>query len=112
MPQADYSNWDTRYERRIIIILFLGFGVVGLDRSIIAPLFPYMQADLGLSDGAIGYLAGVLGMVWGIFAIVGGAMADKIGHRKILIPAAFMVSLACGPSGMVQVINQSLNDKI
>ena len=53
-----------------------------------------------LSD--IGRLAGILGILWGIFAIFSGRLSDKIGHRKILIPAIIVFSLMSGLSGMVQ----------
>jgi hypothetical protein len=33
------SGADTRYEWQAILLLALGFGLVGLDRWIIAPLF-------------------------------------------------------------------------
>jgi predicted MFS family arabinose efflux permease len=60
------TAWDTSYEWKAVVLLGIGFGLVGLDRWIIAPLFPFIAADLGLSDGDIGRLAGVLGVVWGI----------------------------------------------
>jgi MFS family permease len=59
-----------------------------------------MSADLGLSVQQAGTLIGVLGLVWGVFAIVSGRLADKVGHRKILIPAILLFSLMSGFSGM------------
>jgi len=102
VPNTKYKNWDTTYEWKVVLLLSLGFGLVGLDRWIIAPLFPFIAADLGLSDGAIGQLSGVLGVVWGIFAIFSGQMADKVGHRKILIPSVFIFSILSGVSSMAQ----------
>ena len=102
MQQSVDSHWDTQYEWKIVILLFLGFGLVGLDRWIIAPLFPFIAEDLGLAPSSIGTLAGALGVVWGVFAIFSGRMADIIGHRKILIPAIFIFSLLSGFSGMAQ----------
>ncbi|MEQ1572865.1 MAG: MFS transporter [Vicinamibacterales bacterium] len=92
--------WDTAYEWKSVTLLGLGFGLVGLDRWIIAPLFPSMAEDLGLGYQAIGNLVGVLGLVWGVFAIVSGRLSDSVGHRKILIPAIIMFSLMSGLSGM------------
>src|SRR6266853_1350286 len=40
---------DTSYEWKAVTLLGLGFGLVGLDRWIIAPLFPFMMKDLHLS---------------------------------------------------------------
>ena len=104
------KQWDTAYEWKAVLLLGLGFGLVGLDRWIIAPLFPCMMATgtapecgapgLGLSYQAIGNLVGVLGIVWGIFAAISGRISDAVGHRKILIPAILLFSLMSGFSGM------------
>jgi len=83
-------------------LLGVGFGLVGLDRWIIAPLFPFIAKDLGLADGDIGRLAGYLGVTWGVLAILSGLLSDRIGHRKVLIPAILVFSLMSGLSGMAQ----------
>jgi hypothetical protein len=51
---AGAGQWDTAYEWKAVALLGLGFGLVGLDRWIIAPLFPFIAADLGLPEGEIG----------------------------------------------------------
>src|SRR3954465_1372955 len=102
MPPATRSassDWDTSYEWKAVALLGLGFGLVGLDRWIIAPLFPFIAADLGLADGDVGRLAGILGILWGVFAIFSGRLSDRIGHRKILIPAILLFSMLSGLSG-------------
>lgn len=96
------TAWDTSYEWKTVALLGVGFGLVGLDRWIIASLFPVMAADLGLPEGEIGRLAGILGILWGVFAIFSGRLSDAIGHRKVLIPAIILFSLMSGFSGMVQ----------
>jgi len=95
------SSWDTAYEWRAVTLLGIGFGLVGLDRWIIAPLFPFIARDLGLAEGEIGRLAGILGVLWGVFAIFSGRLSDRIGHRKVLIPAILLFSLMSGFSGVV-----------
>lgn len=96
-----HSGWDTTYEWKAVTLLGLGFGLVGLDRWIIAPLFPFMMKDLNLGYQDLGNLVGVLGILWGIFAIVSGRISDTIGHRKVLIPSIFLFSLLSGLSGLV-----------
>jgi MFS family permease len=105
------SSWDKDYEWKAVTLLGIGFGLVGLDRWIIAPLFPCMAATgvmpgcgaagLGLDYQAIGNLVGILGLVWGVFAAVSGRLSDSIGHRKVLVPAILLFSLMSGVSGMV-----------
>jgi MFS family permease len=99
---AAKGSWDTTYEWRAVTLLGLGFGLVGLDRWIIASLLPFgMAADLGLNVQDGGNVIGALGLAWGVFAIFSGRFADKIGHRKVLIPAILLFSLLSGLSGMV-----------
>src|SRR5712671_469228 len=90
------TRWDTGYEWKAVLLLGLGFGLVGLDRWIIAPLFPCMAAS-GIAEGCG---APGLGLVWGVFAAISGRLSDAVGHRKILIPAILLFSLMSGFSGM------------
>jgi len=94
------ARWDTSYEWKAVTLLGLGFGLVGLDRWIIAPLFPFMLDDLGLDLQDQGSIIGILGMAWGVFAIFSGRLSDSIGHRKVLIPAVLVFSLLSGVSGL------------
>jgi MFS family permease len=94
------NGWDTSYEWKAVTLLGLGFGLVGLDRWIIAPLFPFMLRDLGLNLQDQGNIIGALGLAWGIFAVFSGRLSDAIGHRKVLIPAVFLFSLLSGASGL------------
>jgi MFS family permease len=95
-------GWDTAYEWKAVALLGIGFGLVGLDRWIISPLWPEIYPELGLEPSAIGTLAGVLGVVWGVFAIFSGNLSDRIGHRKVLIPAIILFSVLSGVTGMAQ----------
>jgi len=102
MAAPSTARWDTSYEWKTVALLGIGFGLVGLDRWIIASLFPAMAMDLGLPEGEIGRLSGWLGIAWGVLAICSGRLSDRIGHRKVLIPAIILFSLLSGLSGLVQ----------
>ncbi|CAM2185971.1 Sialic acid transporter NanT [Paraburkholderia sacchari] len=94
------NTWDTAYERKAVTLLALGFGLVGLDRWLIAPLFPSIMQDLNLNAQDVGNCIGILGLSWGVFAAVMGGMSDKVGRRKVLIPAIIAFSLLSGFSGL------------
>jgi predicted MFS family arabinose efflux permease len=94
------TRWDTSYEWKTVTLLGLGFGLVGLDRWIIAPLFPSMMKDLNMGYQDIGNLVGALGLLWGVFAIISGSISDRIGHRKVLIPATLAFAALSGLSGL------------
>ena len=92
--------WDTQYEWKSVALLTLGFGLVGLDRWIVAPLAPAMMADLHLNPQDINNLVAALGLAWGVAAIFLGGLSDRIGRRKVLIPAIVLFSLLSGFSGL------------
>ncbi|MEX3897617.1 MFS transporter [Paraburkholderia sp. BR10954] len=94
------NDWDVGYEWKAVVLLALGFGLVGLDRWLIAPLFPAIMKDLHLTAQDVGNCIGILGLSWGIFAALMGGISDKIGRRKVLIPAILAFSLLSGFSGL------------
>ena len=91
---------DPAYEWRIVTLLTLGFGLVGLDRWVISALFPAMARDLNLNYQELGVLIGSLGIAWGLFSIIGGGLSDRFGRRRVLIPAIVGFSLLSGVSGL------------
>lgn len=94
------SQHDTAYERKTLILLGLGFGLVGLDRWIVAPLFPYMMRDLGLNFQQLGSLIGILSVTWGVWAIAMGPVSDRIGRKKMLVVTMVAFSLLSSLSGL------------
>ncbi|NVZ29141.1 MFS transporter [Pseudomonas gingeri] len=98
--QTSATPHDSRYEWKAVLLLALGFGLVGLDRWILAPLFPAMMQDLHLSYSQLGTLVGALALAWGAFSILIGNVSDRVGRRAILIPALLIFSVLSGFSGM------------
>jgi predicted MFS family arabinose efflux permease len=94
------GKWDSSYELKAVLILSCAFGLVGLDRFILPPLAPAMMKDLGFNYQDIGGLVGVLGVCWGVSAILIGSLSDRIGRRNMLVPAVVAFSLLSVLSGM------------
>ncbi len=91
---------DSAYELKTVLLLAVGFGLVGLDRWMVAPLFPYMMRDLGLNFQQLGNLIGVLAVAWGAWAIASGPISDRIGRKKILVWTMIAFSLLSSFSGL------------
>ena len=73
--------------------------VIVLDVTIVAIALPAMQADLGLSTTALGWVLTAYTLVFGGCLLAAGRLADRIGRRRafgagLLLFAA--ASLACG----------------
>jgi predicted MFS family arabinose efflux permease len=99
-PMSTPTAWDTDYERRAVVLLTLAFGLVGLDRWVLPPLFPAMMVELRLNYQHLGNLVGVLGIAWGVSSIVMGAVADRVGRKRVLVPAVAVFSLLSAFSGV------------
>ncbi|HTK71341.1 MAG TPA: MFS transporter [Croceibacterium sp.] len=97
---ASQGGFDTGYEWKIILVLSLTFGLVGLDRFILPVLFPAFMGELGLDYGDLGNLVGILAVFWGLSAFAMGFVSDRVGRRKVLIPAVIVFSLMSALSGM------------
>jgi len=91
---------DGAYELKTVLLLAVGFGLVGLDRWMVAPLFPYMMRDLGLNFQQLGNLIGVLAVAWGAWAIASGPISDRIGRKNILVWTMIAFSLLSSLSGL------------
>jgi MFS family permease len=100
------KSWDTGYEWKAVTLLTLGFGLVGLDRWVIADLAgakaSTMVADLHLANppADIGNLIAALGIAWGVSSLFMGNLSDRFGRKKVLVPALIVFSLLSGFSGM------------
>jgi predicted MFS family arabinose efflux permease len=101
---ATNGGWDTSYEIKTVTLLTIGFGLVGLDRWLIAPLFPAIVGDLNLNYQDLGNIVGALGLAWGISAVLFGGLSDRIGRKRVLLPALVGFSLFSGLTGVASGI--------
>ena len=79
------------YEFKIVLLLALLFGIVGLDRFVVLYLFPVIIPELGLNNMQAGAVASVLAFTWAISTWVLGSLSDKYGRKRVLfILASFL----------------------
>ena len=66
------------YAWYVLIVLVCVYIFNFIDRSILTILGPYIQKDLGLSDGQLGLLSGtVFALFYGLFGLALGRLADS-----------------------------------
>lgn len=97
---SNEKRWDTSYEWKAMLTLSLAFGLVGLDRFILPPLFSPMMKDLGLNYQDLGNIVGILAIAWGTSAIFVGGLSDRLGRRNVLVPAVVLFSVLSALSGV------------
>lgn len=94
------ETWDTRYEYKVVALMFVGYGLVSLDRFILFPLFPTIAADLGLNYGELGLISAVLALTWGMSSFFAGNLADRIGSKTVLVSSAIIFSAMVALTGL------------
>ncbi len=97
-----------RYEKALVAILFLTWGTVFLDRMSQLYLAPYFAPEFHLSEEQIGMLASVLAITWAFSTLFFGALSDRFGRRRILIPAVFAFSALSFISGLARSYHELL----
>lgn len=101
-------EYSRRYENTIVAILFFTWGTVFLDRMSQLYLAPYFAPVFRLNDQQIGFLASVVSIAWALGGLFFGAVSDRIGRRKILIPAVCFFSALSWLSGLVRTFDELL----
>jgi predicted MFS family arabinose efflux permease len=87
-------------EFKAVAVMALGFGLVGIDRFLIATMYPVISRDLHLSYGDIGVITGSLALAWGASALFTGNASDRIGRRTVLVGSLIVFALLIGVSGL------------
>lgn len=105
---ANTNDYSKRYETTLVGILFFTWGTVFLDRMSQLYLVPYIAPEFHLTHEQVGMLASVLAITWAISTLLFGALSDRFGRRKILIPAVFTFSLLSWLSGVAHNFHQLL----
>jgi ACS family glucarate transporter-like MFS transporter len=73
-----------KYRHRVLALLGLLAIITYLDRACIAVAGPRMQADLHISPAGWGWVTGIFFFAYSVFEIPTGALADRLGPRRIL----------------------------
>lgn len=98
----------TRYERTLVAILFFSWGTVFFDRMAQMYLAPYFAPEFGLNHQQVGTLASVLALCWAGSTLFFGALSDRVGRKRVLVPAVFAFSVLSWLSGTAHTYSQLL----
>lgn len=95
-------------ETATAVILAACFGTVMLDRMEQLFLGPDLERSLHLSPSQIGLLAGAVSICWALSTFVFGMVSDRIGRKRVLVPAMIVFSLLSWVSGLARNFEQLL----
>lgn len=99
---------SAHYERTLVGILFFTWGTVFLDRMSPLYLAPYFAPEFHLGNAQIGTLASVLAITWAASTFFFGALSDRVGRKRVLVPAVFIFSILSWMTGWAHSFHQLL----
>ena len=105
-PEGFRSQPSATYEFTLVVLLFVTWGTVFLDRMSVLYLAPYVAPALHLSRAQVGLVASSLAVAWALSGLVVGAISDRVGRRPVLLPAVFAFSILSGMTGLVRSFAQ------
>ncbi|HHU6751034.1 TPA: MFS transporter [Staphylococcus pseudintermedius] len=98
---------DANYYKKIIIALVLGWIAIWIYRTVLTPIYPQIQSDLGnVSDSQMGLVASVYFFAYTGMQIPSGAIVDKFGQKRVLIPAFLGFAIAAFIIGTAHTLTQ------
>jgi MFS family permease len=97
----------------VVVLLCVAQFVVVLDATIVAIALPAMQADLGLSTTALGWVITAYTLTFGGGLIAAGRLADRVGRRRTFAAGLTLfaaASLGCGlaPTGAALLAGRAI----
>lgn len=87
----------SRFGNVYVLVLLVAINIVNYaDRTLISVLAPAIQIELGLSDTQIGAITGLaFALTYGVTGLVLARLADRHGHRRVLVAALASWSIMC-----------------
>ena len=87
-------------DRRLALALIaLATLMVGVDTAIVAVALPSAQRELGISDATRQWVLTAYTLAYGGLLLLGGRLADRLGHRRTLLIGAIGFVCASALSG-------------
>ncbi len=89
------------YRNYVLAVLFLGYAVNVMDRSVLGVLVESIKQEFGASDTLLGLLGGIaFALFYATFGIPIAAWADRSSRRNVLALAVLMWSVMTGLCGL------------
>ncbi|WP_258007288.1 MFS transporter [Staphylococcus sp. 17KM0847] len=103
----DNIKSNDNYYKKIIVALVLGWVAIWIYRTILTPIYPQIQDALGdISDSQMGLVASIYFFAYTGMQIPSGALVDKFGQKRVLIPAFLGFAAAAIIIGTSSTITQ------
>lgn len=100
MESRENKDWSKR-NRMVLFGCWLGWFLNFADRSLLSPLLPLIKDELHMGYLDVGLLTTAFFIGYSLTPVPGGWLADKFGHKKILVPSMIGFGIATCFTGLV-----------
>ena len=97
------------------VVFALTFGLLISDymaRQVLNAVFPLLKAEWGLSDGQLGFLAGIVPLMVGLLTCPISLLADRFGRAKSIVVMGLVWSAATLLCGLARSYDQMLAARV
>jgi ACS family hexuronate transporter-like MFS transporter len=84
----------TRYAWLVVLVLFFGSVINYVDRTVLSVVMPRIREDLSLTNYEYGLAVNAFLVMYAIFYITGGRLADWLGYRRTFTLTIIFWSIA------------------
>ena len=99
---CDNKDQHKRFAWLIVLLLFAGSVLNYMDRSLVGVIMPQVRRDLALTNADFGLAINAFLIMYAVFYVLGGRVADRLGYRGAFALTVAFWSLACMAHALVQ----------
>jgi len=97
----------------VVFALTLGLMISDyMARQVLNAVFPLLKSEWAVSDGQLGFLAGVVPLMVGLLACPISLLADRVGRVKSIVAMAALWSVATLLCGLAKNYDQMLTARV
>ncbi|MEW6663669.1 MAG: MFS transporter [Thermodesulfobacteriota bacterium] len=97
-----------KYYVRLTILLGLVYGLIGVQRIVIAVIMPSIQEDMKFTYTDVGLIMAVTGLLWAFGAVTWAAVGDRWGRRPVIAGTTLLAAVFSWLTGLVTSVGQML----
>lgn len=107
IPEAGRERGGTARRATLVLVsVCLSQLIVALDISVVNVALPEISRDLGFSAASLAWVVNAYTLVFGGLLLLGGRLADFLGHRRTMVAGLLLFAAASLLGGFAQTPGQ------
>src|SRR5438132_1277812 len=99
-PSLRRSSRTPRDPRWALVVAVLGSSMAFLDGTVVGVALPVMQRELGVGVDQAQWIVESYSLLLASLVLVGGALGDRLGRRRVFSAGAALFALASAGCGL------------